>query len=69
MEGEPLRRRLGRAWRQAVRVTRAVAGIPDYDRYLEMHRERGEEPELSRADFFRLEVDRKYGSGGGMRCC
>ncbi|MDI3299567.1 MAG: CstA-like transporter-associated (seleno)protein [Bacillota bacterium] len=69
MDLEAFRRRLGRAWRQALRATRAIAGIPDYDLYLELHLARGERPELSRADFFRREVDRKYGDGGGMRCC
>lgn len=69
VDGSPLHRGLGEFWRRAVRVVRAVAGIPDYDRYLEFHLARGEEPELSRAEFFRREVDRKYGDGGGMRCC
>jgi len=53
---------LGRAFRQ-------VAGMPDYDRYLE-HRKQchPEEPVLGPRAFYAEQVERRYAGGTG-RCC
>ena len=43
--------------------------MPDYERYLGHAGERHPGvPVLTRGDFFRQAIDRKYGKGG-MRCC
>ena len=48
---------------------RQVFGMPDYERYLRHAGERHPGvPVLTRGDFFRQAIDRKYGKGG-MRCC
>ncbi len=67
-----------RAWRDRlkdrVRVARQayrqVFGIPDYERYL-AHRTAHHpgEPLLSRCEFHRAAIERKFGRGGGQRCC
>jgi len=59
----PLARELRRAYLQ-------VFGIPDYERHLEhlaMHHPGQAVP--SRREFYLQAMDRKYGRGGGSRCC
>ena len=55
--------------RKMVSTLKAVAGMPDYDRYLEHRRARHPgEPVLSRREHYGQYVARRYASGGG-RCC
>jgi uncharacterized short protein YbdD (DUF466 family) len=65
------------AWRSRLRdrvriarqVYRQVFGIPDYERYV-AHRTAHHpgEPVLSRCEFHRAAIERKFGRGG-QRCC
>ena len=49
---------------------RAIAGVPNYERYLEYHRRSNSaEPPLSEREFHRKANDEKYGGGGIRRCC
>ena len=49
---------------------RQVFGMPDYERYLSHAAARHPgAPVLTRGDFFAQAIERKYGSGGGVRCC
>ena len=49
---------------------RQVFGMPDYDRYLTHAAARHPgAPVLTRGDFFVQAIERKYGNGGGVRCC
>ena len=44
--------------------------MPDYERYLTHAAARHPgAPVLTRGDFFAQAIERKYGSGGGVRCC
>jgi uncharacterized short protein YbdD (DUF466 family) len=55
--------------RKVVSVMKAVAGMPDYERYLEHRRTcHPGEPVLSRREHYLEYVKRRYGNGGG-RCC
>lgn len=47
-----------------------IAGVPNYERYLEHFRTHhpGEVP-LSEAEFHRRAIDERYGSGDIRRCC
>jgi uncharacterized short protein YbdD (DUF466 family) len=56
-----------KAFRQACRQ---LFGIPDYERYrAHMEDKHAGEPMLSERDFHAKVIDRKYGRGGGARCC
>lgn len=59
-------------WRKAAQTARLMVGVPDYDAYC-AHRAAHHpgEPVLSRADFHRDRIDRRYGTGKGAppRCC
>jgi uncharacterized short protein YbdD (DUF466 family) len=49
---------------------RQVFGMPDYERYLTHAAARHPgAPVLTRGDFFAQAIERKYGNGGGARCC
>ena len=49
---------------------RAIAGVPDYDRYLEYHRRNNStEPPMCAREFHRKANDEKYGGDGVRRCC
>ena len=65
----PLAERLTKALGAAGRVLRAIAGAPDYDRYLAHMRERhpGETP-LGRDDFAERRLRERY-ERPGSRCC
>ncbi len=55
--------------RELASTLKAVAGMPDYERYLEHRRIcHPGEPVLSRREHYLQELARRYGSGGG-RCC
>jgi uncharacterized short protein YbdD (DUF466 family) len=44
--------------------------MPDYERYLTHAAARHPGgPVLTRGDFFAQAIERKYGKGGGARCC
>jgi len=48
---------------------RQVFGMPDYERYLTHAAARHPDlPVMTRGDFFRQAIERKYGQGGA-RCC
>jgi uncharacterized short protein YbdD (DUF466 family) len=58
--------RLGRALRETLC---RIAGMPDYDGYLEHWRRcHPDRPAPSRAEFFERYLESRYGSGVG-RCC
>ena len=49
---------------------RQVLGMPDYERYLTHSAARHPgRPVMTRGDFFAQAIERKYGKGGGARCC
>jgi uncharacterized short protein YbdD (DUF466 family) len=50
---------------------RQVLGMPDYERYLaHAAATHPQAPVLTRAEYCRLAIERRYGGGsGGMRCC
>ena len=49
---------------------RQVLGMPDYERYLaHAAASHSQAPVLTRAEYSRLAIERRYGGGGGMRCC
>jgi len=49
---------------------RQVFGMPDYERYLTHSAARHPgRPVMTRGDFFAQAIERKYGKGGGARCC
>ena len=56
-------------WRGLCTACRQVFGMPDYDRYLAhaavLH---PDAPVLTRAAYFELAIERRYGKGGA-RCC
>lgn len=60
---------LAGAARQVARVVRTLAGVPDYERYVEHLRARhpGERP-LTRDEFVRLRQEERY-NRPGSRCC
>ncbi|MDZ5458426.1 YbdD/YjiX family protein [Azohydromonas lata] len=62
---------LAARWRSACSACRQVFGMPDYERYLaHAAATHPGEPVLSREDYFKRAIDRRYGGGsGGMRCC
>ncbi len=60
------------AARRAVQTARLMVGVPDYDAYV-AHRttHHPDAPVLTRADFHRNRIERRYGTGKGAppRCC
>ena len=61
--------RLGAAWRRAGAVLRAVAGVPDYERYLAHMRERHPgQAVLTRDEFARRRLVERY-ERPGSKCC
>ena len=60
------------AARRAVQTARLMVGVPDYDAYV-AHRTtyHPDAPVLTRADFHRNRIERRYGTGKGAppRCC
>lgn len=57
------------ALRHVWRALRTLTGDDAYERYLAHHLARhGDTPPLGRAEFFRLEQERRW-SGGPNRCC
>ena len=61
-------------WREAfvkaARTARLMVGVPDYDTYL-AHRRAAHpgEPAMTRAEFHRERIERRFGAGGTGRCC
>jgi uncharacterized short protein YbdD (DUF466 family) len=61
---------LATRWRSLCGAGRQIFGIPDYERYLAHAAARHPGvPVLTREEFCRRAIDRRYGGGGGMRCC
>ena len=53
----------------ASRALRAVAGAPDYERYLaHMRTQHPDVPPLTRSEFVRQKMDERYNKPGA-RCC
>lgn len=47
-----------------------IAGVPNYERYLEhVRKHHPEQTPLSETEFHRRAIDEKYGSGNIRRCC
>ncbi|HJT97933.1 MAG TPA: YbdD/YjiX family protein [Rhodanobacteraceae bacterium] len=63
-----LRRWHGR-WQRIVRAARRIAGIPDYDAYVEHVRARHPERPLPTPAAFFAERQRARYRGSGGRCC
>jgi len=62
-------RGLGARWRAVCGTCRQIFGMPDYERYLAHAAGRHPGgPVMSRAEYCRFAIDRRYGKGG-MRCC
>ena len=60
---------VGRFWRQAVRLARALIGVPDYDTYVAHTRQHHpERAVMTYAQFFDERMRARYRAGGG-RCC
>ncbi len=60
-------RGFARALRQTANL---MVGIPDYDAYAAHCRVQHPDAEvMTREAFFRERQDRRYGVGGGLRCC
>jgi uncharacterized short protein YbdD (DUF466 family) len=60
---------LQRFWRHAVRLGRALIGVPDYDTYVaHMRRHHPERTVMTYAQFFDERMRARYRAGGG-RCC
>ena len=60
------------AWSAAARAARLMVGVPDYDAYVAHRRAvHPGEPVMSRADFHRNRIERRFGAGPGgiSRCC
>ncbi|MBV9889566.1 MAG: YbdD/YjiX family protein [Rhizobacter sp.] len=56
-------------WRAVCGTCRQIFGIPDYERYLAHAAARHPDgPVLTRDEYFRRAIERRY-SSGGMRCC
>ena len=48
----------------------AIAGVPDYRRYLEHFRKHHPDQEpLSEREFYKWAIDERYGGGKIRRCC
>lgn len=64
--------RLREAFEGAARTARLMVGVPDYEVYV-AHRRAAhpDEPVMSRADFHRNRIERRFGGGseGISRCC
>ena len=57
-------------WQRALQGARLMVGVPDYDAYVAHLREKHPDVRpLTREDFVRAAQDRRYGRGGGGRCC
>ena len=56
---------------QAARTARLMVGVTDYDAYAAHRRaEHPSEPMMSRTEFHRNRIERRFGAGGGIsRCC
>ncbi|CAH2601414.1 YbdD/YjiX family protein [Rhodovastum atsumiense] len=47
-----------------------MVGLPDYDTYVAHRQARHPDlPVMTREEFFRDRQSRRYGTGGGLRCC
>ena len=64
-----LRERIARLLRRVERALRAIAGAPDYERYVAHVRARhpGQAP-MSETEFVRRRLDERY-ARPGTRCC
>lgn len=62
---------LAARWRSVCGASRQIFGIPDYERYLaHAAATHPGQPVLTREEFSRRAIERRYGgAGGGMRCC
>ena len=57
-------------WQRTLQGARLMVGVPDYDAYVAHLRENHPDVRpLTREDFVRAAQNRRYGRGGGGRCC
>lgn len=57
-------------WQRALQSARLMVGVPDYDAYVAHLREKHPDVRpLTREDFVHAAQNRRYGRGGGGRCC
>ena len=58
------------AFAKAARTARLMVGVPDYDTYLAHRRsEHPGEPAMTRSEFHRERIERRFGAGATGRCC
>lgn len=67
---EPIRDGILRAWKLACETARLMVGLPDYDRYV-AHRLAHHPGSviMTRAEFVRDRLARRYEGRGSGRCC
>ena len=57
-------------WQRTLQGARLMVGVPDYDAYVAHLREKHPDVRpLTREDFVRAAQNKRYGRGGGGRCC
>ncbi|WP_235281613.1 YbdD/YjiX family protein [Thermoactinomyces daqus] len=70
MNGDQACPKWKRAFRKIANVLNEIAGVPNYERYLEHFRKaHPDETPLTEAEFHRRAIDEKYGGGSIRRCC
>lgn len=62
--------RISRLYRRSDRFFHLLVGMPSYDKYVEhMSIYHPDTPPKSRKEFFKEALEKKYGAGGGGKCC
>lgn len=62
--------RIATLYRRSDRFFHLLVGMPSYDKYVEhMRLYHPDKPPKSRKEFFKEALDKKYGAGGGGKCC
>ncbi|STQ86177.1 YbdD/YjiX family protein [Helicobacter muridarum] len=61
---------ISRIYRQSEKFFSLLVGLPSYEKYKEHHEKYHPNcPIKSRKEFFLDSQDKRYGRGGGKRCC
>ncbi|MGX2982336.1 KCU-star family selenoprotein [Helicobacter sp. 23-1045] len=62
--------RISRLYRRSDRFFHLLVGLPSYDKYIEhMENHHPDRTPKSRKEFFKECIEKKYGAGGGGKCC
>lgn len=62
--------KVARLYKKSDRFFHLLVGMPSYDKYLEhMRTHHPHCAPKSQKEFFKDALEKKYGSGGGARCC